>query len=66
MSLWSWCDDLNTPELGYCLNNTWWDLNKYEVHSWFQNEGKGVGGVVSDHLIFVYPNQRALFLLRFG
>lgn len=66
MGNWSWCDDLDTPELGFCTDIKWWDKNRDEVHLWFQNEGKGVGNVVSDHLIFVYPSQRTLFLLRFG
>jgi hypothetical protein len=44
----------------------WWNKNKTIVVEWFQNEGKGVGSVVSDNMVFVYPQQRALFLLRFG
>jgi hypothetical protein len=66
MALWTFCDDLDTPELGICLSMDWWDKNGNTVKEWFQNEGEGVGSVVSDHMIFVYPNQRTLFLLRFG
>jgi hypothetical protein len=64
--LWAFCDDLDTPELGVCNDMSWWQSNKYEVINWFLNEGKGAGGIVSDHMIFVYPSQRTLFLLRFG
>lgn len=64
--LWSFCDELDTPELGVCSSMDWWNKNRTIVMEWFENEGKGVGSVVSDHLIFVYPNQRTLFLLRFG
>jgi hypothetical protein len=66
MALWAFCDDLDTPELCVCTNMTWWDKNGHAVKEWFQNEGEGVGAVVSDHMIFVYPNKRTLFLLRFG
>lgn len=66
MSLWSFCDDLDAPELGVCASMEWWSKNKFEVMEWFEKDGKGVGAVISDHMIFVYPNQRTLFLLRFG
>lgn len=66
VNLWRFCDDLDAPELGCCTSMEWWDKNKYEVMEWFLNDGKGVGAVISDHMIFVYPNQRTLFLLRFG
>lgn len=66
MSVWRFCDDLDTPELGVCINMEWWEKNKYAIIEWFENQGKGVGGAVSDGMVFVYPNQRTLFLLRFG
>jgi hypothetical protein len=66
IALWNFCDDLDAPELGVCLNMEWWSKNGLIVKEWFQKEGEGVGAVVSDHMIFVYPNQRTLFLLRFG
>jgi len=66
MALWTFCDNLGAPQLGCCTSMTWWHDNKEEVQHWFDNEGKGVGAVVSDHMIYVYPNQRTLFLLRFG
>jgi len=66
IALWRFCDDLDTPELGVCISMEWWTKHKHEVMEWFLNDGKGVGAVISDHMIFVYPNQRTLFLLRFG
>ncbi len=66
MVTWAFCDDLDAPELGVCTSMDWWNKNKTIVMEWFQNEGKGVGSVVSDNMIFIYPQQRALFLLRFG
>ena len=66
MTHWNFCDDLDTPELGVCLNMGWWTKHKFEIIEWFENEGKSVGGAVSDGLVFVYPQQRVLFLLRFG
>lgn len=64
--LWNFCDDLDAPELGVCVSMEWWQKNNQAVMEWFQNEGKEVGGAVSDGLVFVHPNQRTLFLLRFG
>jgi len=66
VNLWNFCDDLGAPELGICTSMDWWNQNKPIVQEWFKNEGDGVGAIVSDHMIFVYTNQRTLFLLRFG
>lgn len=66
LTMWRFCDDLDTPELCVCASMEWWDKNKYEVMEWFEKEGKGVGAVISDHMLFIYPNQHTLFLLRFG
>ena len=65
MKNWAFCDDLDAPELGVCTSMEWWEKNRHIIREWFENEGAGVG-VVSEHMIFIYPNHRALFLLRFG
>lgn len=62
MSIWSFCDDLDMPEVGYCLSDDFWTNNLFEIHDWFKEQG--FGRWIADRVVLVPKDKRAFFLLR--
>lgn len=62
MSIWSFCDELDAPELGVCNDQQFWNRNYLELSNWFL--GQGVDGIFGERVVFVPLAHRSLFLLR--
>lgn len=64
MVTWSFCDDLDTPEIGVCMDSNYWHTNYYEMLHWLQEND--AGGLIGDRVLLIYEDKRTLFLLKFG
>lgn len=64
--MWSFCDDLDSPEFGVCNSRDYWDEHEAELRAWFRNAGKGTGRIFGERVVYVETDHRAMFLLRFG
>jgi hypothetical protein len=66
MPIWAFCEDLDEPELGVCLSMDHWDEHEAEIRAWFRNEGKEIGSIFGERVVWVKQNKRSMFLLKFG
>ena len=63
--IWAFCDELDVPEICVCLDMDYFSDIRIELEEWFA-ERKKVGSVIAEGLIYVAPDYRTEFLLRFG
>lgn len=62
----SFCDDLNAPELCVILDMQWWSKNKPAVNQWFDSQFIQDYAMSSNMLFIADANVKTAFLLKWG